>query len=166
MLNPSWETQVEKLVQIIKEDRRKGVESLSSPFSSPESSLLSGRTESRVLSSLSRVPLESESSPRRSEKSARRTREDPRRCESSLCRVRRVPRSRESVSLLSHRKPKRFLQPLRVERILKQPLQGIYSHCCSVRPRDLGSEIESCLSMASCGGQGWQQALVRISHRF
>ena len=46
-------------------------------ISGPESGRLSGHTRSRVLSGVSRVPLGSESGPRKIEKSEKRTREDP-----------------------------------------------------------------------------------------
>jgi len=72
-----WERRIDKLVGFVREDRRKRVGSLSGAASGPESSLLSGLTESRVLSGVSRVPLGSESGPQETEKSAKKTREDP-----------------------------------------------------------------------------------------
>jgi len=77
VLNTNWETQVEKLVQIIRDARGRGVGSLSGVVSGPESGNLSGPTESRVLSGVSRVPLGSESGPQKSEKSGKKTRDRP-----------------------------------------------------------------------------------------
>jgi len=77
VLNTNWETQVDKLVKIIKGGREKGVGSVSGTVSGPESGLVSGLTDSRVLSGVSRVPLGSESGPQKSEKSTKKTRDDP-----------------------------------------------------------------------------------------
>jgi hypothetical protein len=77
VVHTNWETRVEDLVKIIKDSREKGVESLSGGFSGPESSPESSLTRSRVLSSPSRVPVESESSPEKTEKTAKKTRLDP-----------------------------------------------------------------------------------------
>lgn len=77
VLNTNWETQVEKLVKIIKDGREKALGSLSGMVSGPESGLPSGSTDSRVLSGVSRVPLGSESGPQKSEKSGKKTRDRP-----------------------------------------------------------------------------------------
>ena len=77
VLLTDWERHTSKLVEYIKNDREKRVESPSSAISGPESSSESSLTRSRVESSPSRVPVESESSPQKVEKTAKKTRQDP-----------------------------------------------------------------------------------------
>lgn len=76
VLNTNWETQVEKLVRIIKDGRERTPESSPSPNPSPAPSLSPSLTESRVLPSPARVFPESRPSPRETSKSSKKTRED------------------------------------------------------------------------------------------
>jgi hypothetical protein len=112
-----WERRIDKFVGFVREDRRKRVGSLSGPVSGPESGLLSGHTRSRVLSGVSRVPLGSESGPRKIEKTQK---EDPRRPESGRCRVCRVRRKRGIAVTPCHRAPKRPHLCGRAEQTVKQ----------------------------------------------
>lgn len=77
VLNTDWERHTDRLAQIIRDDRRKRVESLSGAVSGLESGNLSGHMESRVSSGGSRVPLGFESGPQESEKSGKKTRDRP-----------------------------------------------------------------------------------------
>ena len=71
------EMQVNKLVKIIREDCNERLGSFSGEVSGPVSGFLSGPTDSRVLSGVSRVPLGSVPGPQKSEKNAKMTRERP-----------------------------------------------------------------------------------------
>jgi len=75
VLNTNWETQVEKLVQIIREARRVLDESSTSPSTSLSPSLTGSRAPDESSTSLARVLDESSTSPRDSKKTTKKTRE-------------------------------------------------------------------------------------------
>jgi hypothetical protein len=77
VLNTNWETQVEKLVKIIRDGREKGAGSLPGTIPGPEPGLFPGLTDSRVLPGVSRVPPGSAPGPQKTEKATKKTRELP-----------------------------------------------------------------------------------------
>jgi len=76
VLNTNWETQVEKLVKIIRDGRRVDTESSPSPPPSLSPSLTKDRAPSESSPSPRRVDTESPPSPKDSTKTTKKTRED------------------------------------------------------------------------------------------
>lgn len=80
VVHTNWEAQVEKLVKIIREDRKKQPESCPSPNPSPAPSLSPSLTKDRAPSESSpsprRVDTESPPSPKDSTKMTKKARED------------------------------------------------------------------------------------------
>ena len=76
VLNTNWETQVEKLVKIIRDGRRVANEPSTSPITSVSTSLSSSRALDESATSPARVPDESSTSPRDSKKTTKKTRQD------------------------------------------------------------------------------------------
>lgn len=81
VVHTNWETQVDKLVKIIRDAREKGVAPVSDPESHPESDNLSDFAKSRTgvapLSDPSRTALGPESDPRKGRKTEKEVRESP-----------------------------------------------------------------------------------------
>ena len=75
VVHTNWETQVEKLVKIIRDERRAHPESSSSPITSVSPSLMDSRALDESPTSPARVPDESSTSPRDSKKTTKKTRE-------------------------------------------------------------------------------------------
>jgi hypothetical protein len=77
VVHTNWETQVERLVKIIRDSREKGPGSLPGGIPGPEPGLFPGYTDSRVLPGVSRVSSESLPGPEKSQKSEKKTRHRP-----------------------------------------------------------------------------------------